>query len=1400
MFNFPKFSVHTRDDYIENSQPFFNRLQKEHLENEENLVGDYRGRKVSAIPETKKQVKTESKNSHGTFEFGGVKEYSGSPESVKLTKTIEDLDKKEKNALKMADTILRTKRERNALSASVQILEKLKKETQGSSMQEIEKIMDQVKVDHGLEIKMTLKSNKNKVITLIPPSKEAKSLKNMNVILSKTLDIVKSHHSVFMEQLKFSDDQLDDAFTGLTKVFKEIVDLKSKLKLDNQKNSSEELEKFKKQKCEIVVHHREEGEKSYLEFKHGLLLDENAEKTMPTYEVKEGSQELFSRKQVEVYINDNIEKSDKKNKSDAVFQVGQYWIQAMNEGNKEKLKYEVDLCNRCQKKTGVTLSPAFIYKGRFAVLPRVQGSPLSSGQEVKSALEQMANNGLMMTKTSLRDFVKVGNDVLPSSFKHLVDYKDDLSGVDESVLVDHIIDYCINNHENTPEGLKKGELKVVRLMMSKLSSDNKDTVMRHVPSDNSILQSIVPDEHKSKKDTLNYAKQGEDKSDKQIQAIKDDIKTKAHDKKLIARKGLSTFHKVGEYMVKKPGKFNIEDMKREAHMCNEWYKALNMSVIPAFVDEQNETIVMPLVEGEPIYYNEVDTAVQKLVDKGFIMTDYSGADFRKLHGRLVPLNFANVRKQTEAEIQRYGRKSPKKLVKTVDENKKSLSSNSTTGPQRSKSPKPSVDSKTTKPEHPKSPVDTNKKSPSSNSTTGPERSKSPKPSVDSKTTKPGRLTPPRGENHKPIPKLIPWVSGKIGKPLHPCSEIMLSFITDPITENSKKAGKIVMLANELEALHARLPTSALSRADYKKQIIKLCDTYSDDFEKLKEFKGSDAYSQLFKKAKDAELSVVDSYFKNTMTPKQIEQRKDLIDRLLCETPTLTLVEILPLSAVQISDKISQAMSVKISADESSFENITVPNRPMNIADRYKKMNSEEWLSAKQEIDEYCDQLEESSGAVIENRKKLKALASVFTTKTTDLVKLGSPISKDWISRCIDKHFENRKISPRFKAASDYMKSHLGAGDVKFENEYKSEIIELTNVLRCSKIPIFTEETEGKSAKELINEKNRLVDIVINDMNKLMGTEVSAGDMPDLRNYITNVLELAVYMSIQKPPMEFDFKEKMIADLNNTKVKLTPVSLGGPPYYSDLCWGSNFEKDGSLFDPLVVFPVITHDKKPMSKSCLYGGREIEYSASETIDEETTDEETTVTDDEPSKADDLSKTNMKVTTSKNTDVHIPSDFSLRERKPTSWPDKIAEHYWSIQCHEWLSAKEEIDEYCDQLEKSSGVVIENRKKLKALASVFTTKTTDLFKLGSPIRNDWVSRCFDDHFANRKISPRLKAAGNYMKSLMGARDEKFENEYKSEIEDLTKVLKASTVPIFTEETKGQSANELINEKKPIS
>ena len=70
-------------------------------------------------------------------------------------------------------------------------------------------------------------------------------------------------------------------------------------------------------------------------------------------------------------------------------------------------------------------------------------------------------------------------------------------------------------------------------------------------------------------------------------------------------------------------------------------------------------------------------------------------------------------------------------------------------------------------------------------------------------------------------------------------------------------------------------------------------------------------------------------------------------------------------------RLSAEMGTKVSADESSLENINIKDRPMTIASEYELICSNQWLSAKMELDLQDD---------LEEEDKLNFLRNIFLVR------------------------------------------------------------------------------------------------------------------------------------------------------------------------------------------------------------------------------------------------------------------------------------------------------------------------------------------------------------------------------------------------------------------------------------
>lgn len=68
------------------------------------------------------------------------------------------------------------------------------------------------------------------------------------------------------------------------------------------------------------------------------------------------------------------------------------------------------------------------------------------------------------------------------------------------------------------------------------------------------------------------------------------------------------------------------------------------------------------------------------------------------------------------------------------------------------------------------------------------------------------------------------------------------------------------------------------------------------------------------------------------------------------------------------------MSTKLSRDESSLENVSIKNRPMNITAEYQQLCSEQWLEAKTAVDEA------TKSTRYTEKDKLKFILDIFMVR------------------------------------------------------------------------------------------------------------------------------------------------------------------------------------------------------------------------------------------------------------------------------------------------------------------------------------------------------------------------------------------------------------------------------------
>lgn len=103
--------------------------------------------------------------------------------------------------------------------------------------------------------------------------------------------------------------------------------------------------------------------------------------------------------------------------------------------------------------------------------------------------------------------------------------------------------------------------------------------------------------------------------------------------------------------------------------------------------------------------------------------------------------------------------------------------------------------------------------------------------------------------------------------------------------------------------------------------------------------------------------------------QQLDQYEQLVKRLYQENKELKekLSKALE-DKDRLTNRISSDMSAKLGKDESSFENISIKERPINVRDEYVELFSTPWMNAKESLkrmaqsDVYCTKMTDEDGS------------------------------------------------------------------------------------------------------------------------------------------------------------------------------------------------------------------------------------------------------------------------------------------------------------------------------------------------------------------------------------------------------------------------------------------------------
>ncbi|WP_422489849.1 hypothetical protein [Endozoicomonas sp. ALE010] len=227
-------------------------------------VGSHRGRKIenadttSYLAEQKSVVtgadspsplKTEATQvpAHHTT---GLKENKPDSQAAKLLQQRTDL-------LQRADSVLGAINARKVVGISLEALEK----AQANSPEQVLAMLRSMEFPAGLSVKITLKSQSEKPLSLIPPGDELENQKNLDQLMEKTVEALKRQQHTNTEA---SVSEAEEIRQSLVRNDNEIAGRETL----GQGEGAQAFDKLSNRKCAITVHHRNPVEKSYVETRH----------------------------------------------------------------------------------------------------------------------------------------------------------------------------------------------------------------------------------------------------------------------------------------------------------------------------------------------------------------------------------------------------------------------------------------------------------------------------------------------------------------------------------------------------------------------------------------------------------------------------------------------------------------------------------------------------------------------------------------------------------------------------------------------------------------------------------------------------------------------------------------------------------------------------------------------------------------------------------------------------------------------------------------------------------------------------------------------------------------------------------------------------------------------------
>ncbi|WP_257263476.1 hypothetical protein [Endozoicomonas sp. ONNA2] len=273
MFNLPRNPLCTKTPGLQgpgSTQPSYQPTSKE----AEAPVGYHRGRKIkttdttSYLAEEKSVVPSADSPSQKKAEATPVPaQHTTGLKENKLDSQGPELLQRRAELLEEADTLLGTINEQKAVGISLGVLE-----TVGNTVEDPEKVKDpkqvlallkKMKFPDGLNVKITLKSQPDKPLSLIPPSEELTNQTNLVKLMNTTIATLKRHQMPSADRV-LKDHEAEKLRDKLVENDNEVAGRDTR----GQGKGAQAFDKLKNRRCAITVHPRTPIEQGTVEARH----------------------------------------------------------------------------------------------------------------------------------------------------------------------------------------------------------------------------------------------------------------------------------------------------------------------------------------------------------------------------------------------------------------------------------------------------------------------------------------------------------------------------------------------------------------------------------------------------------------------------------------------------------------------------------------------------------------------------------------------------------------------------------------------------------------------------------------------------------------------------------------------------------------------------------------------------------------------------------------------------------------------------------------------------------------------------------------------------------------------------------------------------------------------------